>query len=573
MPSTKRISSFRYLVMILIVTVLSFGPGFGMWQGNDGSSLQSAFAMKGGGGPILSLTCSPLSSTSIFVDSTASPGGDGTFSAPYRGVVPAASHLLMDSSVETVCFTGHLYGTLGLEDAASSELTLTSYGGGATLEHAPGAGDYVLLVEQPSNLTSLTVSDLSLVGINVFEDLTDLNIKDVNVDTAGLSIGMDMDSNTNVTIENLDMSDSTEELLRIRYSSYLEMDNVMLAYGGQNGTDAALFLYDIDDVSMTEVVITDPLGKEGLHASQVDDISMSEVAVFRAANDAMEFSNSAIIYMSQTIIFDSLGSHIRIDDFTDFTIEDSYLYGSTYDSISADYGGSAVITSTTIYESGAEGIGIFDVESVDIYDNRIEFYTDEAIHINTAGEVLINSNKIQAPVAQSGSRGIKMRSVDVGLIKNNFIVDTERALYLDNNGAISFLNNSFSGNDVALYATSTAADSITSKNNAFYCVDSGDEAYNWDSSRDESISLDSDYNLFEGCDVANSENDLIDWQADWGYDTNSLEGIVFFISSSDLHIGALSDALGAGTPVGDVSTDIDGDARDASAPDIGADEA
>ncbi len=63
---------------------------------------------------------------------------------------------------------------------------------------------------------------------------------------------------------------------------------------------------------------------------------------------------------------------------------------------------------------------------------------------------------------------------------------------------------------------------------------------------------------------------LGDWQTATGQDANSLAADPLFVSASDLHLQAGSPAINAGTAVS-VTTDIDGDTRDAS-PDMGADE-
>ncbi len=64
---------------------------------------------------------------------------------------------------------------------------------------------------------------------------------------------------------------------------------------------------------------------------------------------------------------------------------------------------------------------------------------------------------------------------------------------------------------------------------------------------------------------------LADWKTGTSQDANSWSVDPLFVSSSDLHLIAGSPMDDKGTPVG-ITTDIDGDARDANTPDIGADE-
>lgn len=67
-----------------------------------------------------------------------------------------------------------------------------------------------------------------------------------------------------------------------------------------------------------------------------------------------------------------------------------------------------------------------------------------------------------------------------------------------------------------------------------------------------------------------------DWKTASAQDANSKSGAVQYVSAADLHIKTtaypVSAASNAGTPIVSVTTDIDGDMRNASTPDIGADE-
>jgi hypothetical protein len=65
--------------------------------------------------------------------------------------------------------------------------------------------------------------------------------------------------------------------------------------------------------------------------------------------------------------------------------------------------------------------------------------------------------------------------------------------------------------------------------------------------------------------------DLSEWQTTSGLDANSISFYPDFFSETDLHTNALA-IDGKGTPLTGVTDDIDGEIRDASNPDIGADE-
>ena len=67
---------------------------------------------------------------------------------------------------------------------------------------------------------------------------------------------------------------------------------------------------------------------------------------------------------------------------------------------------------------------------------------------------------------------------------------------------------------------------------------------------------------------------MVGWQNATGTDLNSISDSVAFTSSTDLHIpnGTITALESAGTPIVGITTDIDGQTRNASTPDIGADE-
>ena len=114
-------------------------------------------------------------------------------------------------------------------------------------------------------------------------------------------------------------------------------------------------------------------------------------------------------------------------------------------------------------------------------------------------------------------------------------------------GPYDFKNNSIVNLDdgYALYGTSSVLGYLTSSNNNLY----------------------SNGTLL--CDFTTDFPTLVDWQANYPGDVVSTMGD--YLSTSDLHTFSIF-LNGAGAPLAEVTTDIDGDPRDVSNPDIGADE-
>ncbi|MGJ8660732.1 MAG: PKD domain-containing protein, partial [Bacteroidota bacterium] len=126
---------------------------------------------------------------------------------------------------------------------------------------------------------------------------------------------------------------------------------------------------------------------------------------------------------------------------------------------------------------------------------------------------------------------------------------TSRAFYLYNGGANTVKNNTFTnfGDGYAAYIYGTYSVSDMDYNNYY--------------------SNGSNLGYFGSINTAT----FADWQNESGFDVNSLNVDPGYYSDHDLHVCA--DSLNnAGTPLTLIANDIDGQARDASTPDIGSDE-
>jgi hypothetical protein len=174
---------------------------------------------------------------------------------------------------------------------------------------------------------------------------------------------------------------------------------------------------------------------------------------------------------------------------------------------------------------------------------------------------------------------------------NNFVYDYEvtgssaaYALYAASGSPEFYFNSVYigdvgtSGNACGFYQTgsSTAA---TVKNNIFQIEEPTTAC--WAIYRSNGT-LTSDYNCVYSSgpgalyNMGHDGSDYVTlalWQAGTARDSNSVEGNPSFLSATDLHIDTLARLVDStGTPITGVTNDIDGDTRDATYPDIGADE-
>lgn len=174
---------------------------------------------------------------------------------------------------------------------------------------------------------------------------------------------------------------------------------------------------------------------------------------------------------------------------------------------------------------------------------------------NTASHSTVANNMIQ--VGQDGNTG------------------TFYGMYISNSGYMDIEHNSSfissgGASSRAFYGTSGGANTLT--NNMFVNYTAGYAIY----LASNYTIVASDYNLFHSPSgnlgyIGSNQATLADWQAAFGADANSIDMDPMFYSTYDLHV-CNSLVKGQGTPLANITMDIDGQMRDAVAPDMGADE-
>ncbi len=133
---------------------------------------------------------------------------------------------------------------------------------------------------------------------------------------------------------------------------------------------------------------------------------------------------------------------------------------------------------------------------------------------------------------------------------------------------------SSSNSCVYLYGSSTTSSSNnTFKNNIFYSKNSGYTVYCSNSSYASNTTFDYNVHFTNSSNMAywsGNKSDLAAWQAT-GFGANSLFADPSFNNLPDLHCKSPL-INNQGTPIAGITLDIDGDTRNATTPDIGADE-
>ncbi len=283
---------------------------------------------------------------------------------------------------------------------------------------------------------------------------------------------------------------------------------------------------------------------------------------------------------------------------------------------------SGIKFTNSIFNNGWYGLNIIGqgvsllAPLMEITNNIFDNQTGGGIQLSFAAAPLIQGNRISTTVSGFGYKGISLRrlrndfkvrenyvtgatqgqaisldtcSGDSGneaLVANNFLqsggTGNATGIYLSQCSSINFYYNSVhlatSGAGNATFRLNNAGNSaINVKNNIF--VNSGG-GYTFYIPAGANTNLTSvDYNdLYVGgsspfiafFDTGNVAT-FSDWQTLSSYDANSVSGDPQFISSTDLHVGSVI-VNNSGVVVAGVTTDIDGQSRSNSTPDIGADE-
>ncbi len=200
-----------------------------------------------------------------------------------------------------------------------------------------------------------------------------------------------------------------------------------------------------------------------------------------------------------------------------------------------------------------------------------------------------------------GSQGIYLTSTSTAsnvAVYNNFVSDVASqgtatttalgngwGLVVVSGGGYGFYYNSVSMNTNQVSASSVTAAvniaaglpnaSIDMVDNILSNTETVGTRYAVYNASTSAVYMTSNYNDYFAQNVGflgSARTTLADWQTATGQDANSKAVDPGFISSTDLHITGASPVANMGIPIMGVTTDIDGQMRSATTPDVGADE-
>ncbi len=426
-----------------------------------------------------------------------------------------------------------------------------------------------------TNYTSFSAAAADLVSLGVVGACTFNVAAGSYTDTVYLPAIMGTSATNTITFDGMDSAmvtlnwDATSgqnEVVLMDGADYVSFKNITFAHSGtadawgirlQNDND-----YFTVDACRFEMAVTTSTSSDitGIGGVGSSTSSFTETD----AGDNISILNSSFIDGQYGVHFESLA----------YADSNTTISGNTFLRNYYRFYMSDNMYMQTIHNNTASGSTYSSIYAFAIYDPTGLDMRNNVIHSNDWGVYIDDLNAF-------GYNGMP------AMIVNNMIISTnDEALYANDIDSARFYYNSC----VLVNSTSTSAygayfndcRNVKVKNNVFYSQSSY-AAYFSDNTTASSgttygpIDIDNNaYHTVSGANLAYDggiQTDLATWVSNRsGNNASSVSGDPIFVNPmSDLHVaGGLLN--GVATPIAGITTDIDGDTRDAVTPDIGADE-
>ena len=414
-------------------------------------------------------------------------------------------------------------------------------------------GDYATITDALSDLSLRGIS--AAVNFNIISDTYNENVNLVDIPGSSSSDTVTIKSQSGNPADVIwfyaASGDGDNYLLKLRNVDHLRIRNITMASNNSTSTSKGII---INMEGSTDDVVFDNNIFVGAPVNNTND----DLTILYSSNSLFSsriITNNTFTGGSYGVYFTGLNNNhssglvVRGNDFS------SHAYMSArFNNVDG--------LKLNSNESNKDGYYHYYIDNsngaLEIMKNKLVGATNGIYLASSTGgnppvgtRGLISNNFIT--VTGGNANGIELQNAtnqDVYYNSVNVISDNgnARPFYSSNGGSINVVNNIFSntGGGYAYYVNTTGAIS-TSDYNDFYAT--GTNLANWGGDR----------------------TDLSALQTASGKDANSISENPLFVSSSNLHVK--SAALdGKATPLSSVTDDIDGNPRDGSTPDIGADE-
>lgn len=270
-------------LLIAFVAVLVLTSGLFIYK--DASSLKGMF-------PSSPLLCPGRSLNTIYAKEGATSGGVGTKLRPYASLAEVQTALETDATIERVCVSGTLDGSLSLNSALTNSLTLTSYAPNSALS----ASGVVLQLEDSSAIEDFTLSYLTVTGTVNLEPDNSLTINHVTVDGYDRAFALGIGSADAVTISDSEIVNGDVGLQLSPYTDE-SVDSVDLTRVVFEGSYDALDLSATPNFSASESYFS--YSQQGIITADAVTFSV-EKSQFFGGRIAIDLSGGGA---SQTLLF------------------------------------------------------------------------------------------------------------------------------------------------------------------------------------------------------------------------------------------------------------------------------
>jgi hypothetical protein len=364
--------------------------------------------------------------------------------------------------------------------------------------------------------------------------------------------------------------------------------STIITYDGSGSANATITLNGADYVTFSNVTINNTEatadGWGVLLTNQANNNTINNCIInVDAASTGSGFCG--VVTSGSTTSISATGNNANYTTISNTTINGGYygvrFYGNT--SANADNTNNKVENCTFTNTYGYVVYGIYQ-DGMIVRGNTMSFRST-----TTFGYGVYNTTSRHSDIQRNIINGAKTYGISLltenavasnptmrSTITNNMVtaLGTGDGIYLSGGLNVDIFYNSVTAEtDQALWVNSTST-GYDIRNNIFAA--SGAEPVDFDGTpTNETI----DYNIYYRSGAGNlalvgtaTYADLAAWKtADATKNAASLSGDPSFLGTTNLHVqGTL--ANGTGTPISGVTTDIDGDTRNATTPDIGADE-
>jgi photosystem II stability/assembly factor-like uncharacterized protein len=496
------------------------------------------------------------------------PGSAGTFSA--RAISSMSGDAVPTNDTITVEFyvPGVLSGTYTV-GAGGNIATLKAVGDTLNRNDIGGPTTFSLITNGTYNESPILIRGISYATTPqpvTIKPATGVTAKILVSDAGDLGYGMEIDNTANLTIEGPNLSIEPDTTVPGVSPSGILLNSV------QNVTFRNLTIKGYYTNTITTGVYIQTLGGVANRNLTFENVKVSRVynGILHAGNPSGNRDTNFVIRNCQFGAVDgsiTVGRAIWLNDIDSAKIENNVIDGVGSASFSGAFavggifvsgGNSAQISGNIVKNlaNSSASSNAYEVTGIRVLGSGNRIWNNMVLNLSTS------STSLTASI-----RGIYTKGVGDGVYFNS--------VYLSGSTSTNIVSACYQSDSIA-----------TAKNNVLFNNrtdgTTGRSIALWKNIG--SASLTSDHNLFFApgattgklaASVSTNYTDLAAWTSATSQDANSRRGNPQFANAAvDLHVTTSlpTPVEGGSTPIAGITTDIDGNARHVSTPDIGADE-